>query len=357
MTNAARIRRDLLAALSLLQLDPGDSIVYRPLAPSYLVMTVVGTLGCLLASGPFTRTFAQDADAQMSVKSEIQLPRPDPEFKGKIGETYKDSTPELPAAGEGSEGQPERPAHPARRRRLRHVLHVRRPGADPAHGQAREQRAEVHPVPHHGALCSPTRAALLAGRNHHSCGTGVIIEMGTGYPGYTGIIPQSTALVSETLRDNGYATAMFGKVAQHAGAGDQPGRARSTAGPLGWGSSTSTASTRARPTSTTPSLYRDTPVPQPKSPEQGYHFTADMTDEAIAWTRPVSSNGTENWNKDRYAAGSSCLWGIRSGRSRPCRTDSVSAKSYRPSTLTWSSNSGESRSTSSGLTGLLEAGI
>ncbi len=44
---------------------------------------------------------------------------------------------------------------------------------------------------HTTALCSPTRAALLAGRNHHSCGTGVIIEMGTGYPGYTGIIPRS----------------------------------------------------------------------------------------------------------------------------------------------------------------------
>ena len=54
-------------------------------------------------------------------------------------------------------------------------------------------------------------AALLAGRNHHSVATGVIIEMGTGYPGYTGIIPKSTALVSQMLRDNGYATGMFGK--------------------------------------------------------------------------------------------------------------------------------------------------
>ena len=45
---------------------------------------------------------------------------------------------------------------------------------------------------HTTALCSPTRAALLAGRNHHSVGTGVIIEMGTGYPGYTGIIPRDS---------------------------------------------------------------------------------------------------------------------------------------------------------------------
>ena len=81
---------------------------------------------------------------------------------------------------------------------------------------------------------------------------------------------------------------MFGKCAQHARAGDQPGRARSTAGRPAWGSTTSTASTRARRTSITPSLYRNTtPVAQPKTPEQGYHFTADMTDEAIAWTRNI----------------------------------------------------------------------
>ena len=64
----------------------------------------------------------------------------------------------------------------------------------------------------------------------------------------------------------------------------------------------------------------------------------------------VGSNGTENWNKDRYAARSSTSLGSRSGRSWPCRIDSFRANSYRPSTLTWSSNSGESRWTSSGLT-------
>jgi arylsulfatase A-like enzyme len=64
---------------------------------------------------------------------------------------------------------------------------------------------------HTTALCSPTRAALLTGRNHHSVGTGVIIEMGTGFPGYTGIVPNTTAGLPETLRQNGYATAAFGK--------------------------------------------------------------------------------------------------------------------------------------------------
>ncbi len=102
---------------------------------------------------------------------------------------------------------------------------------------------------HTTALCSPTRAALLAGRNHHSCGTGVIIEMGTGYPGYTGIIPRSTALISEMLRDSGYATGMFGK--WH----NTPEPDISPAGPFdrwptGWGSITFMASTREKLIST-----------------------------------------------------------------------------------------------------------
>ena len=69
---------------------------------------------------------------------------------------------------------------------------------------------------------------------------------------------------------------------------------------------------------------------------------------------PVSSNGTENWNSDRYAARSSRSSGSRSGRSLPCRIDFFRLNSYRPSTLMWSSSSGESRSISSGLTNVPE---
>ena len=64
---------------------------------------------------------------------------------------------------------------------------------------------------HTTALCSPTRAALLTGRNHHSVGTGVITEIGSAYPGYSGQIPKSAAMISEILRQNGYSTAFFGK--------------------------------------------------------------------------------------------------------------------------------------------------
>ena len=61
------------------------------------------------------------------------------------------------------------------------------------------------------ALCSPTRAALITGRNHHSVGFGVISEQSTGFPGYNSIIPQDTATIGRMLRDNGYSTAWFGK--------------------------------------------------------------------------------------------------------------------------------------------------
>ena len=64
---------------------------------------------------------------------------------------------------------------------------------------------------HTTALCSPTRAALLTGRNHHQVGFGNIAELSTGYPGYNSIIPPETATIAAILRQNGYATAWFGK--------------------------------------------------------------------------------------------------------------------------------------------------
>ncbi len=64
---------------------------------------------------------------------------------------------------------------------------------------------------HVTALCSPTRSALMTGRNHHAVGMGTITNWANGYPGYTGSIPKSAAFVSEILRENGYATAAFGK--------------------------------------------------------------------------------------------------------------------------------------------------
>lgn len=223
---------------------------------------------------------------QPTLAAAVQLPQPDPKFAGKVGETYKDSVPSYPQPIEAPPGDP-------------NVLLILLD--DVGFGMASTFGGPV-PTPnldqlasnglsytrfHTTALCSPTRAALLTGRNHHSVGTGVIIEMGTGYPGYTGIIPKSTALVSETLKDNGYATSMFGK--WH----NTPEPAISPAGPFdrwptGLGFDYFYGFNQGETHQYYPTLYRNTVhIDPPATPEEGYHFTKDMTDEAIAWTRNV----------------------------------------------------------------------
>jgi arylsulfatase A-like enzyme len=211
-----------------------------------------------------------------------QLPQPDPAFAGKIGETYRESTPNYPLPVKAPAGAP-------------NVLIILLddvgfgmagtfggPVATPNLDKLARNGLSYTRF-HTTALCSPTRAALLAGRNHHTVGTGVIIEMGTGYPGYTGVIPRSTALVSETLRDNGYATSMFGK--WH----NTPEQDISPAGPFdrwptGLGFDYFYGFNQGEADQYHPTLYRNTtPTAPPKSYEEGYHFTEDMTDEAIAW--------------------------------------------------------------------------
>jgi arylsulfatase A-like enzyme len=251
------------------------------------IALVLTTVFLLTGNLPFgAEALAANYVPQPTLAAATQLPQPDPKFTGKIGDTYKDSVPSYPAPLEAPADDP-------------NVLVILLD--DVGFGMTSTFGGPV-PTPnldklasnglsytrfHTTALCSPTRAALLTGRNHHSVGTGVIIEMGTGYPGYTGIIPKSTALVSETLKDNGYATAMFGK--WH----NTPEPAISPAGPFdrwptGLGFDYFYGFNQGETHQYYPTLYRNTvPVDPPKTPEQGYHFTEDMTDEAIAWTRNV----------------------------------------------------------------------
>ena len=253
------------------------------------------SLGSLVASGEWAETLGREPQARAAVADGQQLPKPDPAFKGKIGETYRDSTPDYPRPVTAPKGAP-------------NVLLVLLDdvgfgmcstfgGPVPTpHLDKLAKNGLIYNQFHTTALCSPTRAALLTGRNHHSCGTGVIIEMGTGYPGYTGIIPRSTSVVAQTLRDNGYATAMFGK------AHNTPEPEISPAGPFhnwptGQGFEYFYGFNQGETNQYFPTLYRDTrPVAQPKSPDQGYHFMADMTDEAITWTQNVrAANPNKPW--------------------------------------------------------------
>ena len=105
---------------------------------------------------------------------------------------------------------------------------------------------------HTTALCSPTRQALLTGRNHHSVGMGGITEIATAAPGYSSVLPNTKAPLALTLKLNGYSTAQFGKCHEVPGVADQSGGAVQLPGrPAAAGSSTSTASSAARTTSGT----------------------------------------------------------------------------------------------------------
>jgi arylsulfatase A-like enzyme len=138
---------------------------------------------------------------------------------------------------------------------------------------------------HTTALCSPTRQALLTGRNHHSVGMGGITEIATSAPGYSSVRPNSTAPLAETLKLNGYATAQFGKCHE------VPVWETSPMGPFdswptGSGFEHFYGFIGGETNQWAPAIYRDTvPVEPDRTPEEGYHFTEDMTDRAIDWIR------------------------------------------------------------------------
>ena len=139
---------------------------------------------------------------------------------------------------------------------------------------------------HTTALCAPTRSALLTGRNHHTVGMGAITEVATSAPGYTSIRPNTCAPLPETLRLNGYSTAQFGKCHE------VPVWQTSPMGPFdawptgGGGFEHFYGFIGGETNQYYPAIYEGTtPVEPEKTPEEGYHFTADMTDRAIAWVR------------------------------------------------------------------------
>ena len=138
------------------------------------------------------------------------LPRPEQTFKGRIGRTTKESTKDFPVEVTAPKGAP-------------NVLLILTDdvgfgasstfgGPIPTPTMDRLAKAGLRYTQFHTtALCSPTRAALLTGRNHHSVATGVIMELGTGFPGYNSLQPKSAGTFAEILKQNGYNTAWYGK--------------------------------------------------------------------------------------------------------------------------------------------------
>ncbi len=137
---------------------------------------------------------------------------------------------------------------------------------------------------HTTALCSPTRAALLSGRNHHTVNMGGITEMATSAPGQTTVRPNTCATLPETLRLNGYSTAQFGKCHE------VPVWETSPMGPFdrwpspGGGFEYFYGFIGGETNQYYPALFESTvPVEPPKTPEQGYHLTEDLADKAIRY--------------------------------------------------------------------------
>jgi arylsulfatase A-like enzyme len=138
---------------------------------------------------------------------------------------------------------------------------------------------------HTTALCAPTRAALLTGRNHHSVGMGSITETATSAPGQSSVRPNTKAPLAEVLKLNGYSTAQFGKCHE------VPAWQTSPMGPFamwptGSGFEYFYGFIGGEDNQWNPALYEGTtPIEPPKTPEEGYHLTEDLADKAIAWVR------------------------------------------------------------------------
>ncbi len=208
------------------------------------------------------------------------IPLAEPEFEGVIGETYKEST----------SAWPRLPAPPAGAPNVVIIMLD-----DVGFGQTSTFGGPI-PTPaldklatqglrytrfHTTAICGPSRAALITGRNHHNAGSGFLAEWATGFPSYNNMIPKSTASVAATLKGNGYATSWFGK--NH----NTPDWESSVAGPFdrwptGMGFEYFYGFIGGETHQYYPVLFENTRAVEPtSSPEEGYHLMTDMTDRAI----------------------------------------------------------------------------
>jgi len=140
---------------------------------------------------------------------------------------------------------------------------------------------------HSTSLCSPTRAALITGRNHHAVGFGVITETSTGFPGYNSIIGRENATIGRILLENGYRTAWFGKdhttpdwVASQAGPFNQ--------WPTGMGFEYFYGFVGGDTSQWQPNLFRNTTPIYPYVGNPGWNLTTAMADDAIRWMRQLN---------------------------------------------------------------------
>jgi arylsulfatase A-like enzyme len=220
-----------------------------------------------------------------------QLPPPPPKYGGVIKEEAKDSKPYWPARVVPPKGAP-------------NVLLIMTDdqgyGVSGTFGgvistPALDRIAKVglrYTHFHSTALCSPTRAALITGRNHHSVGFGVIGELSTGYPGYDSVMGPESATIGTILRDNGFSTSWFGK--NH----NTPGFQYSNAGPfdqwpVGMGFEYFYGFMGGETDQWTPYLFRNTTQVFPWVGKSGYNLTTDLADDAIKYMSSLNASAPD----------------------------------------------------------------
>jgi arylsulfatase len=240
------------------------------------------TLLCELSRGATPAATNEESRGTPSV-----LPRPDFHFPGNVGRTILDSDkPQFPQPAQPPENAP-------------NVVLILLD--DTGFGQYSTFGGGV-PSPtidrlaqeglrynrfHTTALCSPTRAALITGRNHQTCAFGTIAEAATGYDGYTCVLPRSCGTIGEVLRQNGYMTAWIGK--NH----NTPAWETSAAGPFdrwanGLGFDYFYGFNAGDMNHWNPVLFENRNL-VPASTDPNYHLTPDLADHAIAWVHKVKS--------------------------------------------------------------------
>ena len=244
----------------------------------------------LVAAGPQAQQQTTGVPGSPSATTTIkgnQLPPPPPKFGGAIKESYLDSKPWWPPRVVPPKGAP-------------NILLIMTDdqgygvpstfgGVIPTPALDRIANAGLRYTEFNStALCSPTRAALITGRNHHSVGFGVITEVSTGYPGYDSIIGPENATVGEILKENGYATSWFGK--DHNTRSFQVGPSGPfDQWPSGMGFQYFYGFVGGETDQWKPYLWRDHTQVFPWIGKPGYNLTTDMADNAIEYMRGLNA--------------------------------------------------------------------
>ena len=176
-------------------------------------LTIFAAAAILAMSGLDAAAQAQAPTAQAGTST--VLPAPAPPFGGRIGTTVRESTPDFPKQIAAPAGAPNVLIILLDDVGFGHAGTFGGAVSTPTLDRLAQEGLRYNQF-HTTALCSPTRAALLTGRNHHSVGTGVIIEMGTGFPGYTGIVPDTTVGLARDFAAERLCDGRVRQMAQHA---------------------------------------------------------------------------------------------------------------------------------------------